>query len=153
MNIRLATIKDLEAIYRVALQWKATCNGDALGMKIIDSAYLADIASLINDADKDLLLLVEDAGEIVGYMGMNIFINPLGDQKIFNEHYFFILPKYRGISSVRMIKSAKQWAKSKGCTHMLITASSLANSYYERICCFYEKLKFKEFERTYIATL
>lgn len=152
-RVRLAVLEDLEAVRLIALQWKATCNSNVMGIEIVDDVYMADVANLINCDGRDLLLLTKDDGEIVGYMGVTTFNSPLGNQKIASEHYWFVSEEYRGRGSFLLIEAAKQWAKEKGCGHLMMTASMLASDLHDRVCKLYGRLGFSKFETSYICLL
>lgn len=153
MKVRKAQNKqDIEKLKPVALQWKETCNGIGFGIELVPEKHFSDLADLIERDDADLFLLIDDE-KVVGYLGVTIFSSPLGNQKIANEHFFYILPQYRGMSSVRMIKTAQKWAKDRNCSHLILNASRMASSLYERACGLYERLNFREFERSYILAL
>lgn len=153
MKVIKAKFGDFEAVRQVALEWKANCNNKLMGIEIVDDIYMADIARLINEFDKDLLLLVTDNNEIVGYMGMTFFNSLLGRQKIANEHYWYVAKNYRGRDSLLLIEAARQWAKEKGCSHLQMNASNLASDLHDKICKFYEHIGMKKFETSYIEEI
>jgi len=132
--------------------WIAGCNAESMGIRLDEEVYLNDLQRLVNDSDSDLLVLEKDS-KIIGFMGLMIFDSPLGRQKIANEHYFYIMPEYRGISGVRMIKAAEDWAKDKGCSHLVMNASYLASDMCDKVCKLYERLGLRHFEHAYIKLI
>jgi len=136
----------------IAKAWEKECNCDKFGMKPNVEFFLTELNGLINNENSDVLIL-DTGNEIAGLMGLTIFKNPVSDGLAANEHFFYVLPQHRGISSVRMIKSAIEWAKNKGCSHLILNASRMASSLYDRTCSLYEKLKFQEFEKSYIKKI
>jgi len=154
MKIVKGTLADLDAVRMIALQWKATCNNKTMGMDIVDDTYMADVANLVKGVDRDLLLLTkEDDGEIVGYMGIVMFNSPLGSNKVASEHFWYVSEEHRGKGSMRLIQAAREWAKEKGCSHLMMTASTLASDLHDRVCMLYERIGFKKFETVYVQEI
>jgi GNAT superfamily N-acetyltransferase len=153
LKIQVATLCDLKYVAPIAIQWKNLCNGISMGIDVRFDNFMADVEALIRDNDKDLLLLLEDTGEVVGYMGITTFDNPLGNQKIANEHYWYVSESHRGRGSLLLVSAARKWAKEKGCSHLIMTASTLASDLHDRVCNLYEHLGLKKFETSYICSI
>ena len=151
--VRATNQDDFNKAHAIALQWKQTCNSEAMGIKIIDEVYLADLLNLIKDDDKDLLLLVDDENNAIGYMGIFFFDCPLGGQRMANEHYWFIDEKQRGRGAMHLVKAAGQWAKEKGCSHLIMNASTLASDLHDKVCRFYERVGMTKIETSYIKEI
>jgi len=95
---------------------------------------------------------MNDNGEIVGYMGITSYKSPLSSQRIANEHYWYVLPEYRR-ASIRLIKAAIEWTKTRGCSHLQMSASNFASELHDRVCGLYEAFKMKKFETAYIMEM
>lgn len=145
----LAYKGDVSPLAHMARTWLAETHGNAFGIDINVEAHMRDLQGLVDGDDSDLLVLVD--GGPVGYIGMTWFNSPLGGQKVANEHYWYVLPDYRGLGSVRMIQAAKAWAISKDCTHLIMTASNMASDMHDRVCRLYEQMQMKKFETSFIT--
>jgi GNAT superfamily N-acetyltransferase len=86
-------------------------------------------------------------------LGVRCFVNPLGDELIAEEHFWYIRPRWRGISSIRMLKEAERWAKEKGCACLILSASRMAGNVFDGVCRLYERMGGLEFEKSYIIKL
>ena len=124
----------------------------SFGLELVADAHVKDLQTLVDSDMADLLVLDQD-GEITGYLGIQIFKNPLGEQLIANEHYWFVIPECRGLSAMRLIKAAKVWAKEKGCSHLIMNASKLASELHDKVCKVYERQGMKHFETSYIMEI
>lgn len=136
----------LQAIIRA---WIAESNCQQMDIDLDESVYYGDLEKLIINTDSDLLVLQNDDG-IIGFMGLRVFNSPLGRQKIANEHYWYVLPRYRGMASLRFIKAAQKWAKEKDCSHLMMNASAMASGLHDKVCRVYELFNMKKFETTYL---
>lgn len=136
---------DIEQLRPVAEHWHKEANGRTFGLDMDINKHLQDMARV------DDVLVLKDKDEIVGYMGLTIFTSGLSDQRIANEHCWYVIPQYRGISSIRLIKLAQDWAGSKGCSHLIMSASNLASDLHDRTCRIYERMGMTKFETSYIS--
>ena len=85
-------------------------------------------------------------------MGGVLFDSPVNRSKCVQDKYWFVLPKHRGRSVIMLKKGLEEWAREKGATHLLMSASMLASDKHDRVCKLYEKTM-KHFETTYIMPL
>jgi len=136
--------------YEIAVSWKKEANGDTFGIQIDVPSFLVEIQRMVNSPMAGVLAMT-DEDRIIGFMGLQIFRSPLGEQMMANEHFWYVLPDDRGLGSMRLMKAAKQWAKDHGCSHLLLNASALAGDKCDKVAQLYEKMKMKLFEHTYIA--
>jgi GNAT superfamily N-acetyltransferase len=146
-----AEFKDSDGIRGVVLQWQEVCRNAPFDIVIDVDKLKDDFDGLIEDDNKDLLLLVNDDNTVVGFMGIILFDTPFG--KIANEHYWFVAPEYRGENSLSLIAAAKLWAKEKGCDYLMMNASMLASDLHDRVCRFYEHIGMVKFETSYILRI
>lgn len=141
-----------ELLKDIALSWQKECNTQVFGIKEDMDEFFQDLQNLTGRNDSDLLVLAE--GErIIGLIGLVIFKSPLSKQRMANEHYWYVLPEHRGISSLRLLKAAEKWAKDKGCSHLLMNASCLASDLHDSVCKLYERYGMKKFETVFIKRL
>ena len=144
---------DIEALRPIVRSWKETANKNDFGIKVVDeNKYLLDLCRMTMNPKADLLVLFDDIRP-VGYLGLEYFESPMSNQVIANEHYWYVLPESRGIGSMRLMKTAMQLAKLRGCSHLIMNASNLASDLHDRICELYEKMEMKKFETSFIKEL
>jgi len=167
------SIDDIEALKDIAFEWKHTCNGKVFGIDLRPETHFKDLADLIEDKSSELFLLLKK-DRIIGYMGVvffdsplgnqkicsehywyvsGIFDSPLGNQKICSEHYWYVSGKNRGCGTMLLLRAIKNWAKEKGCSHLIMNASCLASNMHDKLCSFYEKIGFRKFETSFIKEI
>ena len=151
MKIELFT-GDTEILRPVVEAWQEIVIDNGFGIIADDvDKFLTTLSEVANGSESDLLVLYDD--EPVGYIGLEYFSSPLGNQKMANEHFFFVKPDKRGMSSIRLLRTAKVLAHERGCTHFIMNASNLASDMHDKICGFYEKMDMKLFETSYITEI
>ena len=139
-----------DSLRHIAEFWQEESVKD-FGMTIDIEEHLDDLQEMIDADNKDLLVIGDPP---YGYMGIGTFKNPLGTELMANEHYWYIIPeKRRGMGAIRLMKAAQEWAISKGCSHLLMTASKLASGLHDNVCKLYERTGFSHFETTYIKRI
>jgi len=89
----------------------------------------------------------------VGFIGVTMFQSPISVDRMATEHLWYVIPVYRGWGGIRLIKVAKAWARSQGCSHFIGNASMLASDLHDQVCELYEAMKMKKFETVYICPL
>ena len=151
MKVVIATnSEDIEKIKPVALEWKEACNAGDFGIELVPEKHFSDLADLIERDNADLFLLIDDE-KVVGYLGVTIFDSPLGNQKMANEHFWIVSKEKRGRGSLLLMRVARKWAKKKGCSHFIMTASNLASNLHDKVCKLYERMGFAKFETSFIS--
>lgn len=148
--VKATNLGDIERLKPEALQWRDTCNGKVMGIDLDPETYFADLATLISRDDADLFLLVNEDDDVAGYIGVVSFNSPLGNQKMAQEHYWYVSGQNRGSGTMLLIRAIREWAKENGCSHLIMSASTLASEMHDRICRFYERIGMKKFETSYI---
>ena len=143
----------VEELRHIAEAWQLEAQGNDMGILVENvDKYLAAL-HLLAYGDMSHLLVLYDGETPVGLLGLNYFESPLGPQKVANEHYFFVIPKKRGHSSMRLIKEAKVLARMMGCSHLIMNASNLASDLHDRVCKVYEKMNMTHFETSFITEI
>lgn len=150
--IKATNSEDIESLKSVALEWKEECKGEDFGMELIPETFFSHLADMIIDVDKELFLLLRD-NIVIGFMGAIIFQSPLGNQNIASEHFWYISGKHRGRGTLLLFRAVKEWAKERGCSHLIMNASCLASGIHDKLCRFYEKMGFKKFETSFIKEI
>lgn len=144
-------IEKIEGLKEVALEWRDTCIND-FGIELVLEVHFKDLAGLIEDENSELFLLMKN-DKVVGYMGAVCFDSPTGNQIMTQEHCWFVRGKSRGRGILLLLRAIEKWAKEKGCSHRIMTASCLASDMHDRLCKFYEKIGFKKFETSFIKEI
>lgn len=154
MKVVIATnsVEDIEALKSISYEWKGICNGKAFGIDLRPETHFRDLAKLIEGEDSELFLLLKK-DRVVGYMGAICFDSPLGNQRIAQEHYWFASGDKRGRGTLLLFRAIKEWAKEKGCSHLIMNASCLASDLHDRLCKFYARIGFQKFETSFIKEL
>ncbi len=143
---------EIEKLRPIAKSWEDIANKNDLGVEIDVNNHLLDLWKIITNVNADLLVLFDEKTP-VGYLGLTYFNSPVGKQLMANEHYWYVVPESRGVGSMRLIKTAIEVAKLRGCTHIVMNASNLASDLHDKVCDFYEKMNMKLFESSYIRCL
>jgi GNAT superfamily N-acetyltransferase len=144
--------KDIVRLLPIIDSWMKECNADTLNIKINFNEVLKDLMVMIDSPNATIFVLVSDS-KVVGAMGMIIFKTPFGKQYIGNEHYWYVLPEYRGKDSLQLLLEGRKWAEEKGCSHFMANASMLASDLHDSVCKLYEKLGMTKYETSYIVTI
>lgn len=150
MEIKLFN-DDIETLRPIAESWLEIARGNEFNIDINIDKHLCELGALVFGVNSNLIALY-DKGVPVGYIGLQYFDSPTGNQRIANERYLYVIPEKRSLpASMRLLKSAKYLAKQKGCSHRILNASNLASDLHDKVCKFYERLEMKKFETSYIS--
>ena len=142
---------DVQFMRPIIGAWVEESNGDDFKIEINADVALKTLQDMANAPSSTVILLMTD-DLVVGFMGCYLYQSPVSYTMIANESLWFVLPKYRGASSLRLLKAAKTWAKNAGATHMTASASKLASDKHDDVCKIYQKTM-KLFETTFIEVL
>lgn len=141
---------DPKVLEPIVDEWLSEVNTDRFGISIDKNKAIDDLRQMTFGEDADLFLLVVQ-DKVVGFSGVIIYENRLTDHKIANEHYLYILPKYRkGKNPLKLIRAVEKWSEEKGCSHILMNASNMASDKHDKLCRVYGRLGYKLFESSYI---
>jgi GNAT superfamily N-acetyltransferase len=150
MNV--ITWNRLDLIYLlepITLEWEKTSNGEEWNVDTVSEDTIQELYRLVAGQRTDLLVLM-DHNVPKGFIGMVQLESPVSQQKFANEHFWYVMEEARGIGSMRLVKHAEAWAKEKGCSHLIMTASTLASDLHDRICRLYVRRGMDKFETSYI---
>ncbi len=137
-------LNDSDNLLPLIEKWRQESNHAAFGLAANVQKVADNLKSL------PACLVMEREGAVVGFMGISVFISSIGPERIANEHFWYVLPEYRG--HVRgFVTVAKKWAREHGCTHLMLNASYMASDRCERVSKFYQMMGFAPFEHTYIG--
>ncbi len=151
MEIKLFN-DDIETLRPIAKAWQDEAQANKFGIITDVNKHLFELRSMVDNNNSDLIILYDES-EPVGYIGLRYFDSPTGNQRIAEEHYLYVIPEKRGLTSMRLIKNAKYLAKLKNCSHIIFNASNLASDLHNKLCRVYEKMGFAKFETSFITEL
>ncbi len=151
--MKVVRATNVDSVKPVALEWKETCNANGLGITIDPQIYRSKLSEFITRDDADLFLLLTDDDKVVGYIGVESFFSPLDNQKIANEHHWYVMKEHRGLDAMPLVRAVQAWAKERGCSHLIMNASTLASDLHDRVCRFYESIGMKKLETSYIQEI
>lgn len=150
--MQVITLDNPLGLAGLAQLWKTETSGE-FGILIDTRIHLERLGELMRDPNAVVFGLKTEEGEMVGYIGVCVFDNPVGPGLVAGEHFWFVHPNHRGMSTLRLLDAAMEWAKSRRCTHFIANASMLASSLHDRVCRLYEKKGMSHFETSYICEL
>ncbi len=143
--------EDVERLFPVIKSWLAECRANEFGIEIEMPAYIETVYRLIEHEDTDLMVMFYE-DEIIGVMGITSSRCPIGAQCIANALYWYTLPEHRG-KGISFVLEARRWARAKGCSHIIFSASKMASEMHDRVCQIYEHLKMRKFETSYMLEI
>ncbi len=149
MDIKLFN-DDIETLRPIAESWQDEAQANKFGIITDVNKFLSELNTMAFGQDSNLIALY-DGDTPIGIIGLRFFESPIGNQRMADEHFLYVMPENRGISSMRLIKSAKFLANRKGCSHRILNASNLASDKHDKVCKFYERIGMKKFETSYIS--
>ena len=132
--------------------WKSEGNGDAMGIEIDIDIFLAGIGEMMLRSC-DRVFVARDDDAYIGLLGIQTFMSPMGRQRIANEHYWYVLPEYRGSAGIRLIQAARKWVKDQKCSHFILNASWLSSGLHDRVCNLCERMGMQKLETSYIERI
>jgi len=141
----------VEFMRPIAEAWRTEAKAEPFGFEIETDRFLETLHDLANHPDNVLILLGHE-GRCVGFMGGVLFDSPVNRSKCVQDKYWFVLPRHRGASVLKLKRALEDWAREKGATHLLMSASMFASDKHDRVCKLYERSMTK-FETTYIQLI
>ncbi|MCE5336835.1 MAG: GNAT family N-acetyltransferase [Desulfobacteraceae bacterium] len=133
-------------------EWEETYNASLFDLDTDCEKMGRGILNMVRSPNSAVLVLEDSTtGDIVGFMGIIQSKNEEFESKFAMEHFWYVRSSHRGISSIKMLHHAKEWAKKKGCSRFLATASFLASDLHGQVCDIYEAVGMKPFETIYIG--
>lgn len=133
-------------------EWQRETRGDLFGMGCIIEITERHLKEMIGKENHKVFVSVKE-GNIVGLMGVRIYKSAIGDELFAGEHLWFVSRIYRGLRSMKLLRYVMEWAKSKGCSHFVSSASNLSSELHDSICSLYEDIGMVKFETSYIGRL
>ena len=149
--MRIEESQSAAAVRPLLEQWLAICHGDRFGIAISVAGVEKDLQARLDFGD-GVLLLGYDGLELVGFFAVFSTKSSLSEQQVAVETFWFAVPNKR-MAGYILFNAAKRWAKQKGCTHLLVSASRLASDLHDKVAQFCEKAGMRAFETTYVMEI
>ena len=145
-GIRLATMEDVPRIVAMGVEF---LNGSSYQSVFLENAdqIRALAERIIGSEDGDVLLSVNASGSVVGMIAMIAFDHFISGQRAAGEVVYWVEPRERGSSGVRLLKAAEQWAKAHGAVFIQMIAPT------PRTEMLYERLGYAPIERIFQRAL
>jgi GNAT superfamily N-acetyltransferase len=107
---------------------------------------MASLARALIEGKDALVLVDEQAGAIVGMIGVAVTAHIYSGEPVMSELFWYAPPESRG-SGVRLLRRAESWARGNGVKHAAMIAPD------ERVAAFYERMGYAPLEINYIKPL
>jgi len=140
VTIREATLADVPALVAMGADFLHTTSYARL---VADNPAQMDRLARQLIASDDGLLLVADAGALVGMIGVLVFPHHLSGERIAGELFWWVDPTVRGALGVRLLRQAEGWAVTRGATALQMVAPD------RRVGVLYERLGYAPIETAY----
>jgi GNAT superfamily N-acetyltransferase len=142
--IRFATRADIPEIVDLGERhWRESRYGRWMAP---DRTVMASLSRALIDGENGLVLIDEQAGAIVGMIGVAVTPHIYSGEPVMSELFWYAPPESRG-SGVRLLRRAEAWARGNGVKHAAMIAPD------ERVAAFYERMGYAALEINYIKPL
>lgn len=142
--IRLATRADIPDIVDLGVRhWTESRYGQWMPA---NRDVMAELARALVDGEDALVLVDEQAGAVVGMIGVAVTPHIYSGEPVMSELFWYAPPESRG-SGVRLLRRAEGWAAARGVKHSAMIAPN------ERVAEFYERMGYAALEVNYIKPL
>lgn len=118
--IRRAHLADRDAIVAMGTRFLASVYSDRIRP---DAATLARTASQLLTSPDAIVFVAEQAGVLVGMIGLMVFWHPMSGELTATEVMWWVEPSARGIG-LRLLKQGQAWAMSRDATTLQLIAPS-----------------------------
>jgi len=150
--MRVEYVEDIDVLYEVGMHWMAEHRGKEFGFDVTAESIIADAKEWLATEAGCVIGLVDEKEGYVGFMSLFCVPKFLGLRPIAFEKYWYVIPEFR-IGAILMMNEAKRWAKAKGASHLILSASAMASDMHKHLCDLYERLHMQLFETSYITEL
>jgi GNAT superfamily N-acetyltransferase len=111
-----------------------------------DRDHMAAFARMLIDAPCALLLVAEQAGAVIGAIGVMATPHPYSGQPVMSEMFWYVAPEARG-SGVKLLKAAEVWGRQIGVRHSIMIAPD------SRVSTFLQRMGYARLEEQFIKAL
>jgi hypothetical protein len=137
---------DFESLRTLARSWLDEYSANQHGLEIDIDIVLSDLQAW-NDLGNSAVMMLNKTEGILAITAVDSFI---GRQRMAVVKYWYVLPECRTQSHL-LLEEAKRWSKDHDCTHMIISASTVEQDKYDRLCRFYTRQGMKLFETSFLC--
>jgi hypothetical protein len=149
--MKIEHTQDVELLVPLLEEWKCEQNGGVMGIDTDTETNLNDTASWLQTCG-GTIITASVKGVMVGFLVLVTVPSEFGDQKWAVEKGWYMRPHVH-YGGPLLFKEAQAWARSHGCSHLVMVASNMASDIHDRVCRFYEIMKMQKFETSYIKEL
>lgn len=129
--IRVATDADVSRI--VEMGERFLTQTVYRGRVTVNPTSMAALVETLLHGGSGVLFVSEQAGELVGMIGLLAFVHPIAGEPTVSELFWWVEPEHRGCG-VRLLKRAEQWAREMGAVKLFMVApTSDVGQLYERM--------------------
>jgi GNAT superfamily N-acetyltransferase len=142
--IREATPDDIPRLVELGVRFMRESDyGQHLA---VNEAAIAQLAAMLIEAPHGAVFVAEEAGEIVGTIGVIATHHPHSGEAVMSELCWYVLPRARGCG-VRLLLKAEGWARARGVKKSLVVSPSAA------VSDLYRRMGYARLEEQFIKTL
>jgi GNAT superfamily N-acetyltransferase len=99
----------------------------------VNPEQMAETAHMLIENPAGAVFVSEQAGEVVGMIGLLQFQHPISGESTVSELFWWVEPEHRG-HGVRLLKRAERWARSIGAERLhMIAPTSQVGALYEAL--------------------
>lgn len=141
-TVREATPADLATIVAMALTFNRSTEYAA--HIVFHPDRVRETAVALMEAERGLLLVVEQGGDVIGMLAAAVTLHPLSGDLVANEIAWWIEEAARGSrAALQLLRRYEQWAREQGATVIQMAAPDV------RTGRFYVRLGFAPVETLY----
>ncbi len=138
--------KNIEVIRPLLEEWGNEEVGESFGVQTNLEFAMAEMTQWIEEPGSDVLVATHE--EPVGFIALFTAPSFLGKQLFAVEKYWYVHP--RANCGLQLLVEAQAWAREHDCSHLMMSASKIAGSMYQKVCRFYERSGFVLVESSFI---
>jgi GNAT superfamily N-acetyltransferase len=144
LSIRAATPDDIPRLVELGVRFMRE-SGYSEHLAINEAAQGA-LAAMLIDAPHGALFVAQEAGEIIGMIGVIATHHPHSGEPVMSELFWYVLPRARGCG-VRLLLKAEGWARGMGVKKSLVVSPSAI------VSDLYRRMGYNRLEEQFIKTL
>lgn len=124
MNIKIASTEDQDKIVNISYAW---CSA----MKyVVDKEKIQN--EINNYLNNGVVIYIEEDNKILGLIAGKIWQPFWVQDVVASQQFFFVHPNYRNKGYSKILEASfRAWAKSKNCTHVILTPSNYGSDNME----------------------
>jgi hypothetical protein len=148
--MKIVETQDVTTIRPLYDAWLAIANGEEFGIDIDPAVAEVNMQTLCEAGGTLLVAYDEDAP--VGFFALSPMPSAIGNQTMAVETMWFVLPNSHLIGPA-LFDAARERARDKGHSHLMVTASRLASDLHDKVGRFCMQAGSKHFETVYLLEI